>query len=411
MGKKNRHIPGGVKKGGLHSALSATLAEQQKRQKQLENEKRQLEMEKARRRNLNGAGGSTKAKHNSHEDQDKKRKLSEKEDGASEDVDERNRSIKRRKRTGVMPYCAGEKVLLIGEGNFSFAHSLLLLRKVTPTLLVATAFDTLEVAQEKYPDLMDHVRPLKDAGATVLFGVDATKLEKCREVKEGKGLWDIVVFNFPHVGLGITDQDRNVRANQTLLLNFYRSVAPFLRTGPSSAPRTEKSKGKGKKRADTPSDDEEEEEHESDADQDDADLTKTPLAPLLTSGPKPAGRLLLSLRTNSPYSLWHLPQLATKGPLLAPSILPRPLPPVPQPTYRIIRSWEFDPLDYPGYEHRRTIGFKEGVSEGGNEDLKFSARERGVRKFGGKVGRTEVKEKAGGMRTWELELVIPEEED
>lgn len=47
---------------------------------------------------------------------------------------------------------------------------------------------------------MEHVNAIRAAGATVLFDVDATQLNKCKEVRDAKGRWDRVVFNFPHVG-------------------------------------------------------------------------------------------------------------------------------------------------------------------------------------------------------------------
>lgn len=117
---------------------------------------------------------------------------------------------------------------------------------------------------------------------------------------------------------------------------------------------------------------------------------------------------------------------------MAPSILPRPLPAGPQPTYRVVRSFEFDARDYEGYEHRRTVGFKEGVSSGKNEDLVLSARERGEKRKevevveeGGKKAAGERrreeketkdreksgKEKKGAVRTWELEWVPEQDED
>lgn len=98
---------------------------------------------------------------------------------------------------------------------------------MTPTLLLCTSYDSYDVAREKYPDLDSHVQPLRDAGATVLFDVDATKLESNKLVMEfcgkttkgrnnkGKARaddgapwepletstgFDKIVFNFPHVG-------------------------------------------------------------------------------------------------------------------------------------------------------------------------------------------------------------------
>jgi 25S rRNA (uracil2634-N3)-methyltransferase len=35
----------------------------------------------------------------------------------------------------------------------------------------------------------------------------------------------------------------------------------------------------------------------------------------------------------------------------------------------LCRSWKFHPDLYPGYAHRRTLGFKEGTSVPGNEEI------------------------------------------
>ncbi len=43
--------------------------------------------------------------------------------------------------------------------------------------------------------------------------------------------FDRIVFNFPHRALGIKDQDANVRANQELLLGFFRSSLEVLAPG------------------------------------------------------------------------------------------------------------------------------------------------------------------------------------
>lgn len=231
------------------------------------------------------------------------------------------------------------------------------------------------------------------------------------------------------IGQGITDQDRNVRANQTLILNFFRSVAPFLRVGTSSAAVQGKGKASKKKgaaggkrnRADSDDDDDEPAAAADDAVSEDEQLPVS-----LTLAPPPpttSGTVLITLRTISPYSLWCLTHLGTRGSLLAPSILPKPLPKTPQPDYLVVRSFEFDPAEWEGYEHRRTVGFKEGVSSAPNDDLKLSARERGEKKREEKEAkeREEREERQGSelvrkggkalMRTWEFELVPSKDED
>ncbi|KAI5481216.1 DUF2431 domain containing protein [Pseudohyphozyma bogoriensis] len=363
---------------------------------------------------------------------------------------------------GEVPYGKGETVLLVGEGNFSFAHSLLLTSSVTPSLLLATSYDSFEAASSKYPDLDEHVSAIKEAGGRVLFGVDATKLESYKEIKEGapkkeakrdggwggvlkgqiggsdRGGWDKVGFNFPHVGQSIADQNRNIRANQILILNFLRSVAPLLRIGPSLAPsigkRTAPSnpsiklpRKKRTKKATTASDSEEEEELGSDPEDADEDLAfELKPGSVGRGGEKPAGTVLLTLRTHAPYSLWSASSLATRGPMLAPSILPKPLPKVPQPTFVVRRSLEFTLSSYPGYEHVRTSVGAKGTSGGGvgkaNQALLLTNKERAAARAKGSEGADGAEEeeeegevvvearkgKKNAMRTYEFEVVAGE---
>ncbi|KAK4699125.1 25S rRNA (uracil2634-N3)-methyltransferase, partial [Phenoliferia sp. Uapishka_3] len=448
-GKKNKHGGAPKQKGRLQAALAVSIEDKAARARALIAQQSAEDRVKASALN-NATGGGKKrrkmvereksraASAKLKEQEDEEREEEEEEqmqvDAAAAGAAERAEKRVRDRKRGTIPYKVGEKVLLVGEGNFSFAHSLLHFDPpvVTPSFVLATSYDTLVAAQEKYPDLMEHVDAIKAAGMTVLFGVDCTNLHKVKDVKDAGAGWDKVVFNFPHVGLGITDQERNVRANQTLILKFLRSVVPFLATGATSLAKIVKkakkvhkvhatgSKGKRPKRArDSGSEDEDEPEEEVPSDPEDVPINLQPLA----SGPKVAGTVLITLRTDSPYSLWHVQALATRGPMLAPSILPRPLPPTPQPTYRVVRSFEFDSRDWQGYEHRRTVGFKEGVSSAANEDLLLSARERGEKKAmkdDGEKRREDKelkdreksgKEKKGAVRTWELEFVPEKDED
>ncbi|KAK4049643.1 hypothetical protein OIO90_005402 [Microbotryomycetes sp. JL221] len=424
---RNKHGGGPKTKGRLAAAL---VKEQQAAAKRAEAKliaQRQAELKKQKEGGPDAIRARKRAKRQRRMEREleKGKHRAEEEDEHSDDEedDEGNvveikevtqRPVVVKKRKGPTPFAPGERILLVGEGNFSFAHALLLEKPaiVSPHLLCATAFDSLTEAQQKYPDLLEHVRALKDAGATVLFGVDATKLDKTKEIKQHKGQWDRIVFNFPHVGQGITDQDRNVRANQTLILNFFKSAAPMLRQGSSRAPAL-LSKQKQKRKRDVS--DDEDEELASDDDGND-DETADPTSSIVPPPPTTAGTILITLRTVSPYSLWCLPQLGTKGSMLAPSILPRPLPKTVQPNYTLLRSFGFDPAEWQGYEHRRTIGYKEGVSSGANEDLTLTAKERGERKRAEKEAqdRKDKEDRLGAeltknggkplMRTYEFEL-------
>jgi len=106
-------------------------------------------------------------------------------------------------RQSTNPFGASDRILLIGEGNFSFAVALVQhppapLDHLPPANITATALDTEEECHIKYPDAEQNVRVLREKGTRVLFGVDATRLEKTSALK-GE-VFDRIVWNFPHAG-------------------------------------------------------------------------------------------------------------------------------------------------------------------------------------------------------------------
>jgi 25S rRNA (uracil2634-N3)-methyltransferase len=207
-------------------------------------------------------------------------------------------------------------VLIVGDGNFSFSLSLARLMKQQdefwPCKIYATSFDEEDVGRQKYGDLPSHIESLKKLGVHVAFAVDATKLSATLP-KQWKGLlFSKIIFNHPHVGAGIKDQDRNVRTNQQLLVDFFKSASGHL-----VLPTTENLV---------------------------LDLEDDAI-------PVVQGQIIVTLKQGKPYDLWDLKKLATSSSLVC------------------LRSWIFQQEAFPGYEHRRTLGFKDSVSQGGNEEL------------------------------------------
>jgi len=237
-----------------------------------------------------------------------------------------------KKQTGktlavTIPFTPTDKILLIGEGNFSFAYALVVnpppqLHHLPPQNITATTYDTEQECLAKYADAQEKIDVLRAKGMNVLFGVDATKLEKVSQLK-GKR-WDRVVWNFPHAGAylpgsdcyvgkrqgsllthflgkGIADQDRNILSNQLLILGFLRSVSGFLVCGPAPTPGSLKKKGKAR-------------EEEDDAD---ADSGRTAESSGGTDPPR--GTVIITLRNVSPYTecnqfLWCRREVADTSP-------------------------------------------------------------------------------------------------
>ncbi len=103
----------------------------------------------------------------------------------------------------TVPFKPTDRILLVGEGNFSFAHALLYdppsaLEHLPASNVVATAYDSEQECFEKYPEAVAIVQDIRNKGGEVLFEVDATKLEKHPLLKSQK--FDKIVWNFPHAG-------------------------------------------------------------------------------------------------------------------------------------------------------------------------------------------------------------------
>lgn len=103
----------------------------------------------------------------------------------------------------TIPFNPTDRILLIGEGNFSFARALILdppssLDKLPTVNITATAYDSEEDCYTKYPGTEVIVKSLRDKGVELIFEVDATRLEKIPVLKGRR--WDRIVWNFPHAG-------------------------------------------------------------------------------------------------------------------------------------------------------------------------------------------------------------------
>jgi 25S rRNA (uracil2634-N3)-methyltransferase len=128
--------------------------------------------------------------------------------------------------TPTIPFDAEDRILLIGEGDLSFAKSIV--EQHSCYEVTATCLDSKAELFEKYkPQAEEHVQFLEDEGQTVLYGVDATKLGSIKALRKA-GQYARILFNFPHVGGKSKDVNRQVRFNQELLVKFFTSAVPLL---------------------------------------------------------------------------------------------------------------------------------------------------------------------------------------
>lgn len=158
------------------------------------------------------------------------------------------------------------------------------------------------------------------------------------------GPWDIICFNFPHVGGLSTDVNRQVRSNQELLVSFFKACVPLLSTPDKSADNHQPEGFMSSSEDDNYSDDHYDSEEGSEP-TNERRKQKSPPQPRTEPG-----QILVTIFESEPYTLWNIRDLARHTGL------------------RVVRSFKFPWSSYPGYSHARTIGeieAKDGSGRGG----------------------------------------------
>lgn len=121
------------------------------------------------------------------------------------------------------------KVMLLGEGNFTFAEGLA--EMINPARIIATSIDRKEDAVTNMPGLHPRVDELTRLNVQVGWGVDATNLVVHGNNRKApkKSLFELdvpwdslgcLIWNFPFLGV-----DDDLEGHKLLMRNFFASVA------------------------------------------------------------------------------------------------------------------------------------------------------------------------------------------
>jgi len=128
-----------------------------------------------------------------------------------------------------IPYQCGDKILVIGDADFSWSAGLATRwGRGGAEGVVATSYESKQKVTAKYPNTRTNLDILHRGGASTNHSVDATQLglDGTPAGKLGKG-FDFVVFNFPHTG---SDQglEASIETNKELLDGFFRTAPKLL---------------------------------------------------------------------------------------------------------------------------------------------------------------------------------------
>lgn len=124
-------------------------------------------------------------------------------------------------------YSSEHKILLVGEGDFSFS---LCLAKAFGSArnIVATTVDTQLELVKKYSNAIENMRELQDMGCVVLCGVDATTMSQHFFLTTQR--FHRIVYNFPHVGFAYPEANAcQIKLNKQLVKGFLRNAKVLLK--------------------------------------------------------------------------------------------------------------------------------------------------------------------------------------
>ncbi|SCV05401.1 LANO_0H06678g1_1 [Lachancea nothofagi CBS 11611] len=236
-----------------------------------------------------------------------------------------SRASQREAAGKLIPFEKDSTLLLVGEGDFSFSRAIIMQDYIKAKNLIVTSFDaSVSELNLKYPhSFPENYEFLVQNGVKILFRIDATNLLKSFKLSK-KTTWPKVVgaewaikkvenimFNFPHTGKGIKDQDKNIRDHQELVAGFLASSKLFFKNVnriPLSGSAQTYTQG--------------------------YDLDEKKANDKVTADGY--GNVLLTVFTGEPYDSWQLKSLAkTTG-------------------WKVERSSKFQWENYPEYAHKRT---------------------------------------------------------
>ncbi|KAL3821177.1 hypothetical protein ACJIZ3_007082 [Penstemon smallii] len=138
----------------------------------------------------------------------------------------RSEVVRVREERWIKHYSSSHDILLVGEGDFSFSLCLAMAFG-SATNIVATSLDSYEELIKNYKNAKENLAFLEMLGATLLHGVDATKMKifphlQCRKFHR-------IIYNFPHAGFHQKeDHPHLISMHRDLVCGFFLNARCML---------------------------------------------------------------------------------------------------------------------------------------------------------------------------------------
>ncbi|KAL8264444.1 hypothetical protein R6Q59_022574, partial [Mikania micrantha] len=128
-------------------------------------------------------------------------------------------------------YKSSQKILLVGEGDFSFSACLAQAFR-TAENIVATSYLKRKSLLKKHWTSKPHLEELESLGCKLLYKVDVYKMHTHPNLKNKK--FDIIIYNFPHAGHydHLCERDPElIEMHKELVEAYFKSASKMLTAG------------------------------------------------------------------------------------------------------------------------------------------------------------------------------------
>ncbi|KAH6778645.1 hypothetical protein C2S51_009957 [Perilla frutescens var. frutescens] len=98
----------------------------------------------------------------------------------------------------IKHYSSRHKILLVGEGDFSFSACLAVAFGSSATNIIATSLDSIAFLKENYGRAMSNIAELRSRGSKTMHEIDATEIANHELLRRLQ--FDRIIFNFPFAG-------------------------------------------------------------------------------------------------------------------------------------------------------------------------------------------------------------------
>ncbi|XP_075643308.1 uncharacterized protein At4g26485-like [Castanea sativa] len=134
----------------------------------------------------------------------------------------------KKKEKKIQHYSSSQKILLVGEGDFSFSACLARAFR-SATNMVATSLYSKDTLLTKHWSCEPHLEDLERRGCLVLHEVDVYDMNQHPTLMSMK--FDVIIFNFPHAGhfSWLCERDEElIEMHKELVQAFFDSARKML---------------------------------------------------------------------------------------------------------------------------------------------------------------------------------------